>query len=115
MTKHIFCTSGSFATKLSPVRTISKASLHQIHDGIPMPQKIKVRLSRVTNTRSRIGVIFQLLLFFPFDVNRPIRFAYQPAAAGTFLLIEGILDKGKAGGRKVISGRSLVFHRKLLS
>ena len=47
--------------------------------------------------------------------NRPIQFAYQPAAAGTFLLIEGILDKGKAGGRKVISGRPIVFHRKLLS
>ena len=47
----------------------------------------------------RIGVIFQLLLFFPFDVNRLIQFAYQPAATGTFLLIEGILDKGKAGGR----------------
>ena len=47
--------------------------------------------------------------------NRPIQFAYQPAAAGTFLLIEGIPDKGKAGERKVISGCPIVFHRKLLS
>ena len=53
-------------------------------------------------------------MFFSFDVNRPIQFAYQPAAAGTFLLIEGIPDKGKAGGQKVISGRPIVFHRKLL-
>ena len=54
----------------------------------------------------------KLFLFFPFDVNRPIQFAYQPAAAaGTFWLIEGILDKG---GWNVISGVLIVFHRELL-
>ena len=57
-------------------------------------------------------------MFFPFDVNRPIQFAYQPAAAaGTFWLIEGILDKGELafqGGWNVISGVLIVFHRELL-
>ena len=60
----------------------------------------------------------KLFLFFPFDVNRPIQFAYQPAAAaGTFWLIEGILDNGDLafqGGWNVISGVLIVFHRELL-
>ena len=61
--------------------------------------------------------LVNLYLYRPVT-NRPIQFAYQPAAAaGTFWLIKGILDKGEPafqGGRNVISGVLIVFHRELL-